>query len=91
MFIKEKRIDSDETGNEVNKDSEGVNKLLEGTADTIAEFLRKLCKKPVFQIPCTFQRVCRENKRRHKEVFCKLCKKPLNYTGSMTNMIVHLQ
>ena len=31
MFIEEERIDSDETRNEVNKDGEGVNNLLEGT------------------------------------------------------------
>jgi len=39
MFIKEERIDSNETGNKVNKYGEGVKNLLEGTADNVAEFL----------------------------------------------------
>jgi len=50
MFIEEERIDSDETRNEVNKDGEGVNNLLEGTADTVAEFLPlEKAKSPVWQ------------------------------------------
>jgi len=49
MFIEEERIDSVETGNEVDEDSEDVN-LLEGTADTVAEFLPlEKAKSPVWQ------------------------------------------
>ena len=32
-----------------------------------------------------------EDKQSRKEIFCTLCKNALNYTGSTTNMIVHLQ
>ena len=49
MFIEEERIDSSKTGNKVNEDGECVNNLLEGTADTIAEFLPfEKAKSPVW-------------------------------------------
>jgi len=95
IFIEEERIDSDETRNELNEDAESVNNLLEGTTETVAEFLPlEKVKSPVwkcFGFPSRSGEYVEKDKRRRKEVFCTLCKKSLNYMGSTTNMIVHLQ
>ena len=32
-----------------------------------------------------------KDKKKHTKVFCKLCPKKINYQGSTTNMMVHLQ
>jgi len=69
--------------------------VLQGTADIPTEFLPlEKAKSPVweyFGFPARSGVYIEKNKHRRKEVFCTLCKKPLNYIGSTTNMIVHLQ
>ena len=45
----------------------------------------------VFGFPARSGEYVEKDKQRRKEVFCTLCKNLLNYTGSTTNMIVHLQ
>jgi len=65
------------------------------TSDNVVEFLPlEKAKSAVwryFGFPASSGEYVEKDKRRRKEVFCTLCKNPLNYTGSTTNMIVHLQ
>ena len=64
-------------------------------SDTVVEFLSlEKAKNPVwwfFGFPARSSEYVEKDKWCRKEVFCTLCKNPLNYTGSTTNMIVHLQ
>ena len=82
------------------KDSSTVESEIEGntvasTSDTVAEFLPlEKAKSPVwrfFGFPLRSGEYVEKDKRRRNEVFFTLFKLPLNYTGSITNMIVHLQ
>jgi len=52
MFIEEEeRVDSDETGDKVVEDREGVSHMLEGTTDIPTEFLPlEKAKSPVWEI-----------------------------------------
>ena len=85
--------------NDGDKDSTVKSKIkgnpLASNSDTVAEFLPlEKAKSPVwrfFGFPSRSGEYVEKDKRRRKEVFCTLCKLPLNYTGSTTNMIVHLQ
>ena len=100
MFVEEERgvLDDDESGTDVDdvelENDEGVNN--DAISDTVAtEFLPlEKVKSPVwrfFGFPACSGEYIEKDKRHCKEVFCTLCKNPLNYTGSTTNMIVHLQ
>jgi len=44
-----------------------------------------------FGFPATNADFAERDKKKRTEVFCKLCPNKLNYQGSTTNMIVHLQ
>ena len=92
LIEEEERVDS---GDEVVEDSKGVSHVLEGTADIPTKFLPLEKAKSLvweyFGFPARSGVYVEKDKCRRKEVFCTLCVKPLNYTGSTTNMIVHLQ
>ena len=62
--------------------------------DTVKFLPLEKVKIPIWQLfgfPARSGEYVEKDKRRRKEVFCALCKNPLNYTGSTTNMIVYLQ
>ena len=100
-FVEEERgaLDDDESGTEdddveLENDKSVSNDAISVTVAT--EFLPlEKAKSPVwrfFGFSARSSEYVEKVKYCHKEVFfCKLCKNPLNYTGSTTNMIVHLQ
>ena len=44
-----------------------------------------------FEFPTENGEFSEKDKKKRKEVFCKLCPKSMNYLGNTTNMLVHLQ
>ena len=88
-------LDSDEGKKDGTVESETEGNPEASTLDTVTEFLPlEMAKSPVwrfFGFPSRSGEYVEKDKRRRKEVFCTLCKLPLHYTGSTTNMIVHLQ
>ena len=107
MVVEERNLlDNDDIESEVTElefeNDEGVNnRTIEenlpeaSTSDSVVEFLPlEKAKSPVWQFfgfPARSDEYVEKNKRCRKKVFCTLCKNPLNYTGSTTDMIVHLQ
>ena len=93
--VTELELDNNEGEKDGTVESEIEGNPAASTSDTVAEFLPlEKAKSPVwrfFGFPSCCGEYVEKDKRRHKEVFCTLCKLPLNYTGSITNMIVHLQ
>ena len=93
--VTELELDDDESDRDRNVESEIKGNPAASSPDTLAEFLPlEKAKSPVwrfFGFPSRSGEYVEKDKRRRKEVFCTLCKLRLNYTGSTTNMIVHLQ
>ena len=95
MEVTELELDIDDGDKDSTVESEIEGNPAASSSDTVAKFLPlQKAKSPVwrfFGFPSHSGEYVEKDKRRRKEVFCTLCKLPLNYTGSTTNMIVHLQ
>ena len=82
----------DERTNELNGGSSSASSSSSGV---VTEFLPLEKAKSIvwnyFGFPARSGKFVQKDKRLRKEVYCKVCQRPLSYKGNMTNMIVHLQ
>ena len=84
----------DERTNESNGGSSSASSS-SSSSGVITEFLPLEKAKSIvwnyFGFPARSGKFVQKDKRLRKEVYCKVCQRPLSYKGNTTNMIVHLQ
>lgn len=86
----------DETTTDGTHECDGGSSSASSSASSIVtEFLPLEKAKSIvwnhFEFPARSGKFIQKDKHLRKEVYCKLCKRPLSYKGNTTNMIVHLQ
>ena len=96
VVSEESEANDDETTTDGTHECDGgSSSASSSTSSIVTEFLPLEKAKSIvwnyFGFPAQSGKFIQKDKRLRKEVYCKLCKRPLSYKGNTTNMIVHLQ